>query len=134
MPRADIARDMLPKALENAGAIVDTMPLYFTQLPETDSDTIEALVKELQAGTVDAVTFSSSSTAANFAQCLEMPLKETPDLLKNTLLCSIGPITSDTMQNTLGRVDIEASVYTIPGLISALLYAQDTQLMHQVSC
>lgn len=131
MPRADIARDYLPNALRNAGAIVDDIPLYFTELP-TDGEDIQTLVDALENNAVDVITFSSSSTADNFAKRLAPALEKNPNLLDSCKLASIGPITSETIKKQFGRVDIEASIYTIDGLLSAILYAEDESQQQKV--
>src|SRR5918998_1191458 len=69
MPRAAVARDHLPRALEAAGARVDVVAAYRTVRPEThDRARVEAL---LVGGGVDCVTFTSASTVINFAQLFE---------------------------------------------------------------
>src|ERR1043166_629203 len=69
LPRAAVARDFLPRALEAAGARVDCVTAYRTVRPETtDRARVEAL---LVGGGVDCVTFTSSSTVHNFAQLFD---------------------------------------------------------------
>src|SRR2546423_9687767 len=66
LPRAAVARDFLPRALEEVGARVDVVSAYRTVRPETtDRARAEAL---LVGGGVDCVTFTSSSTVPNFPQ------------------------------------------------------------------
>lgn len=119
LPRADIAREMLTVALETAGAYVKQLPVYQTVLSIEGAD-IESLKAQLQAHTIDAITFSSSSTVTNFAQRLSALLHEDPHLLDGVTLASIGPITSNTLLEQFGRVDLEATSYTIPGLVRCL--------------
>jgi uroporphyrinogen III methyltransferase/synthase len=92
MPRAAVARDFLPRALEAAGARVDVVTAYRTARPETtDRARAEAL---LVGGGVDCVTFMSSSTVHNFAQ-----LFDTHDLrrmLSGVRVACIGGVTAET--------------------------------------
>ena len=124
MPRADIARNMLPKTLIELGAMVDDIALYQTKCPDSGAD-MDDLVSALHKNEIDMITFTSSSTAHNFTARLQTILKEKPLLLKNIQLASIGPITSEAVVENFDRVDIEAGVFTIDGLISAILYAND---------
>jgi uroporphyrinogen III methyltransferase/synthase len=64
--------------------------------------------------TADIVTFTSSSTARNFFSIVGE---------SRALHASIGPITSAAVRETGHRVDIEASEYTIEGLVDALMRA-----------
>ncbi len=92
LPRAAVARDFLPKALEEAGARVDVVPTYRTVRPETtDRARIEAL---LVGGGVDCITFASSSAVKNFAQLFDTA--NLRDLLRDISVACIGEITSQT--------------------------------------
>lgn len=128
MPRADIARDMLPNALRELGAVVDDIALYNTTCPSNGED-VEQLQQVLLTEKIDYITFTSSSTAHNFAQRLEKVLTANPEILNNIQLASIGPITSEAVLKNFSRVDVEASTFTIDGLISAILYANEKKLV-----
>ena len=126
IPRASVARDTLPDALAAAGADVHVMPAYDTVRPESGEAT-ERLVDDLRAGAIDAVTFTSSSTARNFCELLGecVDAGDIPGLLEGVTCASIGPVTSDTMRKLSLPVSVEADTYTIPGLVSALQTALD---------
>lgn len=111
LPRAEGAREMLVEGLEDAGAIVDDIPAYRT-VAETE-DTAGGIRRFREEG-ADIITFTSSSTAANFA-ALELPW---PPGLRTA---SIGPITSATLRELGLPVDIEATRHDIPGLIEAIV-------------
>jgi uroporphyrinogen III methyltransferase / synthase len=113
--RAQVANPELPKALEEAGAIVDDIPCYKT-VPETE-DRNGAAARLLEVG-ADWITFTSSSTVENFHARFDLPklLKQFP----NTQLASIGPETSKALA-TLGlKATVEAREHTIAGLVAAL--------------
>jgi uroporphyrinogen III methyltransferase/synthase len=126
IPRASVARDTLPDALAAAGADVHVMPAYDTVRPEADEAT-RRLAADLRDGAIDAVTFTSSSTARNFCQLLATAVEadRIPGLLEGVTCASIGPVTSDTMRSLGIPVSVEADRYTIPGLVSALQTALD---------
>lgn len=111
--RALVAREVLPQALKAKGAEVEILPIYETVLPQTSS----ALLKKAFSSAIDLITFTSSSTVENFFKLLEI---EGLTLPKDVVLASIGPITSQTLMNFGYKPQIEAKVFTIPGLIDAI--------------
>jgi uroporphyrinogen III methyltransferase / synthase len=114
--RAEEARDVLPDSLREMGNTVDIAVAYRTIAPSRSRE----LLKELSGSThVDMVTFTSSSTAKNFAA-----LADGVPALKELPCASIGPITSDTAREEGFQVLVEAEDYTIDGLVEALLNYQ----------
>lgn len=113
--RAEVARDVLPDTLRAAGCTVDVVPTYKTRSPPRAL--LEALAALLEAGEVDAVTFTSSSTVEHLCDALEA---RAPALLARTCVASIGPITSQTARSRGLEVQVEAKAYTMPGLVEAL--------------
>ncbi|MDR3289251.1 MAG: uroporphyrinogen-III C-methyltransferase [Peptococcaceae bacterium] len=114
LARAEEARAVLPEALRAMGAEVWDIPVYRTLLGETDRQELRRTLREKQ---IDAVTFTSSSTVRNFLTLLEGD----PSLLREVKIFSIGPVTSQTARELGLTVYKEAAVYTIPGLVSALM-------------
>jgi uroporphyrinogen-III synthase len=112
LPRADIARAALGVGLQDAGAIVDQVIAYRT----SSAAPPDGLVDRLNAGGVDAVTFTSSSTVRGV---LEM-LGPAAGALAGTVIACIGPITAATARESGLRVDVVADVYTAEGLVEAL--------------
>jgi len=114
--RAEKARDILPKELSAAGAIVDEAFAYRT-VPET-RDTNGAQ-RQLMQGGADLITFTSSSTVENFL-ALGLPWP------KGMRIASIGPITSKTVRERGLNVDVEARRHDIDGLVQGIgeLFAQ----------
>ena len=64
--RALVARDALPVALRTQGIDVDLVAVYETKPARREA--IESLRAELEAGTIDAVTFTSSSTVSELCR------------------------------------------------------------------
>jgi uroporphyrinogen III methyltransferase/synthase len=113
--RAEIARTVLLDRLNQAGAAaVRDVPVYETR-PEAVLPT--EVTDALTAGTVQWVTFTSSSTAKNFAALLGPDYREK---LQGIKLASIGPITSATLRELQLQPTIEANPHTLAGLVGAL--------------
>jgi uroporphyrinogen III methyltransferase/synthase len=115
IPRAAKARDILPDTLRRQGAQVDVVIAYETVLPQVD---VPALCAVLKQGGIDAITFTSSSTASNFAAMLQG--QDLPRLLARIVIACIGPITKKTVEDLRLRADVVAAEFTIPGLVSAI--------------
>lgn len=115
LARAAKARDVLPEALRKAGWQVDVVAAYESHPPKKSS--VSGLARELAAGRIDAVTFTSSSTVDNLCTVLG---RGAPGLLARTRVASIGPVTTQTARKRGLRVDVMAAEYTVPGLIRAL--------------
>jgi uroporphyrinogen III methyltransferase/synthase len=117
LPRAREARPVLPVELTRMGAVVDEVAAYQTVQARENAG---QLVEDLRSGSIDMVTFTSSSTVKNFKALL--PEGEPIEAFMNGVtVASIGPITSDTARELGFTVDITASAYTIPGLCDAIL-------------
>lgn len=113
IPRAEVAREILPEKLSELGAEVFVVPAYRTVTADTDGKTLAAC---LSAGEVDLVTFTSSSTVTNL---LELLGRDTSLLAKVKIAC-IGPVTAATCMENGITPDIVAEDYTIQGLVSAI--------------
>ncbi|MDP9440150.1 MAG: uroporphyrinogen-III C-methyltransferase [Actinomycetota bacterium] len=116
IPRAKVAREVLPERLREAGAEVVVPPAYET-VPSSEGK--EALARELEAGSIDCVTFTASSTVENFVGAFGAG--EASRLLAGARVVCIGPITADTARGFGLGVDAEAREYTIPGLVEAVV-------------
>ena len=114
-PRADKARDVIPRELKRMGAHVDSPVAYRNIFPERlPPETLFALEKR----SVDCITFTSSSTVKNLAAMLGEELML--DMLKGVAVASIGPITSKSCRDLGLKVDIEPQSYTLDSLADAL--------------
>ncbi len=116
IPRAAKARDILPETLRQWGARVDVVEAYQTVLPQVD---VSALCQLLREGTIDMITFTSSSTATNFAAMLRD--QDLPGLLSRAVIACIGPITRKTVEDLGMRSEVVSVEFTIPGLVSAMV-------------
>ena len=105
IPRAAVARDLLPRELEACGARVDVVEAYRTVGAEIPPPVLRGLAEE----GADFITFTSSSTVEN---C--------PAELRTIPAASIGPITTETARCLGFQVVVEAREYTAEGLLAAL--------------
>jgi uroporphyrinogen III methyltransferase / synthase len=115
LPRAAETRDVLVRELSALGAEVEEVPVYRTRGVSASAETLR---RALAGGTVDAVTFTSSSTARNFA--LLFTDAERPRLLQGVTIASIGPITAATARSFGLATTIMPARYTIPALAQAI--------------
>lgn len=116
IPRAKIAREVLPEELRKAGAEVTILPVYETKLTEEDPTEI---VEALEAGKLNYVTFTSSSTVDNFFDLVKPEtVKANKDKIK---LACIGPITAKTLAGYGFTPDVQPEDYTIPALVDELV-------------
>ncbi len=113
--RALDARDVLPAQLRAAGAEVDVVPAY--RSVDCSHDGAEDLRGQVLGGRIDAVLLTSSSIAAAFARHFA---EDWNQLRPSTVLASIGPITSRTLIEQGLVPTLEASVFTVEGLLDAL--------------
>jgi uroporphyrinogen III methyltransferase/synthase len=113
--RALVARDALPTTLHAAGFEVDVVPAYET-VPAPRAS-IETLAGDLEAGKIDVVTFTSSSTVRDLMLALGARAR---DLLSKSIVAAIGPITGDTAREHGLTVHVSADEYTVAGLLDAL--------------
>ncbi len=116
IPRARVAREILPERLREAGAEVVVPPAY-ESVPSLEKR--DELAKRLQDDEVACVTFTASSTVENFVRAFGA--KEAARLLAETRVACIGPITAGTARKHGIRVDARAREYTIDGLIEAVV-------------
>jgi uroporphyrinogen-III synthase len=113
--RALAARDALPAALRAGDVEVDIVAAYETKPAPLDA--VQTLARDLEARTLDAVTFTSGSTVRELVHALAPRGKE---LLAGTTLAAIGPVTADEAREEGLEVAVVASTYTVAGLIDAL--------------
>ena len=113
--RAMEAREVLPEALQAAGADVDVVAAYRT-LP-APPETMEPLREGLRHNEVDVVLLTSSSTVTNLCSALG---QEAAMLLSRACLASIGPITTAQAKKLGLTVGVEAATFTVPGVVQAL--------------
>ena len=114
LPRTDAGRPALAEGLVALGAEVDDVAVYRTVVPESSREKAAELIAD---GSVDVVTFTSSSTVLNTIELLGGDRS----LLEQACVACIGPITVETARESGIHVDIVAQEYTIAGLVRAII-------------
>lgn len=115
IPRALVARDILPEKLREMGASVDVVPVYQTLTADTDG---ALLAEKLKSGEIELVTFTSSSTVTNL---LDLLGPQGAELVQKAKVACIGPITADTCLEHGITPDVIAEEYTIKGMVQAIV-------------
>jgi len=110
LPRAAVAREVLPESLRAKGWRVDVVEAYLTRPAEPSASALA------EAGKADAITFTSSSTVTNFLHVAGL------DAVPPVVVC-IGPVTAETARAAGLTVDVVAEEHTIDGLVQALVEA-----------
>ncbi len=115
IPRATQARDLLIRALRSRGARVDMVPVYRTVASRRGQREVE---KALRAGSVDLLTFTSSSTVTHFVRRFRTAAERRR--LRSVPAGVIGPITAATARKNRLRVALMPREYTVPCLAAAI--------------
>jgi uroporphyrinogen III methyltransferase/synthase len=116
IPRARVAREILPDQLRAAGAVVDIVPVYQTIRPEAEA----ARLTQLFAGqSIDMITFTSSSTVTNFVDLFGGP-EPMRRAVGETQVACIGPITAATAREHGINTNVMPNENTVPALAEAI--------------
>ncbi len=113
IPRAAVARDVLPAGLSQRGARVDVVEAYRTIIPEG----LAARATEIFYSTrrPDWIAFTSSSTVRHLMRAIGS------EALLGIKVATIGPVTSATAREFGIAVAMEASRFTIDGLVDGII-------------
>lgn len=120
MPRALTAREILPEHLRKLGYSVDVAPVYKTVPATLNQDEIAQL--SAVNTSLDAVTFTSPSTARNFFIALEKAGIKPEILFAHAYAVSIGAVTTKALLDLgIGKKRVvESGESTTKSLIEAL--------------
>jgi len=114
IPRAQVARELLPEALREQGVEVDVVVAYETK---PVSGQAQVALREAIEQHAEVVLFTSSSMVEATVEALGPDAQR---ILSARLIASIGPVTTATARKLGLSVVVEADVYTIDGVLSAL--------------
>lgn len=112
LPRAAVARDVLPEGLRAKGWAVDVVDAYKTVDLQPSPDVVDAALK------ADIVTFTAPSTVRAF-------MKASGGQAPKGRVACIGPVTEKAAVEAGLRVDVSAEEHTLEGLVHALLRLSD---------
>jgi len=111
LPRAAVARDLVPRELSRRGATVEVVEAYHTVAPARLAEGARAIRDRKPHW----ITFTSSSTVTNFIAAAGR------EALSQLKIASIGPITSSALRQHGIEPTVEAEPHTIGGLVDAIL-------------
>jgi len=112
IPSAAITRDVVAPALRQRGAHVDVVEAYRNILAPEAAEQARIV---FQRPYPDWVTFASPSAVTNLVKLVGA------DVLKETKLGAVGPVTSERVRELDLTVTAEASVHTMQGLVAAII-------------
>jgi uroporphyrinogen III methyltransferase/synthase len=118
LPRAAGARAILPEELARRGARVDEVIAYRAVPPATVD--VAGLAAALDARSIDAITFTSSSTVRHFADLVGGPTLDRLIRDGRPVIACIGPVTAGTARELGLAVDVIPAAYTAAALADAL--------------
>jgi uroporphyrinogen III methyltransferase/synthase len=125
LPHADIGREVIADELRKQGAEVTEVIAYRTVVAEAEREGEPDIYRMLLERRIDAVTFTSASAVRNFVRVLGA--EPAADLLRTTVIASIGPVTAEAASQSGVQTTVMPSSYTIPALVDALVeYFQKT--------
>jgi uroporphyrinogen III methyltransferase/synthase len=120
VPRALVAREVLPDTLRARGVVVDVVPVYETRrATEADAARLRELVAKRG---IDIVLATSSSTVDALVDALGQgeTARAVESLRSIGVFASIGDITTNTAQKYGIAVDVTAKTSTLGGLVTEL--------------
>jgi uroporphyrinogen-III synthase len=112
LPRAEGARAVLPRVLEEAGAEVTEVALYRAVADRASAPRLRQLLLDAPP---DWVTFTSSSTVRGYAE-----LAHGRGLPPGSRVACIGPVTARTAESLGLGPGVVARVHSLPGLVAAM--------------
>lgn len=118
VPRGDLAREVVVEELRAGGAAVTDVVAYRTLLEDEQRDGAPDVYRLLLDGAIDVVTFTSASAVRNFVRIYGDD--QAPDLLRHTVVASIGPVTSDAARQLGIPVHVQPSTFTVKALVQAI--------------
>ena len=117
IPRALVARELLPQTLRAMGATVEVLCVYETLIPDYSKQELDEIKEKFSDAKIDLVTFTSSSTVTNFFSLLG----KDPELFAKTGFACIGPVTAETLLGHGFTPVVTADIHTTRGLKEKIL-------------
>lgn len=117
IPRALVARELLPETLRAMGATVEVLCVYETLVPDYKKEELDLVKMRFSGAEIDLVTFTSSSTVTNFFSLLG---KDSGLFAKTGFAC-IGPVTAATLLDHGFTPAVTADIHTTQGLKEKIL-------------
>jgi uroporphyrinogen III methyltransferase/synthase len=118
LPRSDIGREVIADELRKAGAEVSEVVAYRTIVADPERDAEPDVYKLLLEKKIDVVTFTSPSAVRGFVKMVGA--EPATDLLRATVVASIGPVTAEAAAQLNIETTILPEQYTMPALAAAI--------------
>ena len=115
LPRSDIGRQTLADGLRAGGAQVTEVIAYRTVSESSEAE--PDVLRMLEGGGLDAVTFTSGSAIRSFVQ---IHGTKGADLLHHTVVAVIGPVTADVAHELDIPVHVQPTTYSTSEMVEAL--------------
>jgi uroporphyrinogen III methyltransferase / synthase len=119
LPRADIGRELIAEELRRQGADVTDIVAYRTVVTDPEHEGEPDVYRMLLERRIDVVTFTSASAVRSCVRVLGT--EPAADLLRTTLIASIGPVTAAAASQYNIQTTIMPKTYTIPALVDAIV-------------
>ena len=114
LPQPVISRDVLATGLRAAGAVVDVVAAYQTEL---NTEAATDVRRWLAAGRIDCALVTSPSTVRGLLELLD----DDGEMLRRIPLACIGPVTADAVRALGITPALVATEHTNDGLVAALI-------------
>jgi uroporphyrinogen-III synthase len=119
IPQSNIARDVLSQGLREAGADVDAIVFYRNLRPDVD---VDALRKDLVAGDLPLLFFTSPSAVRHFSELLDEPSRAATE---QCIIAAVGTTTAQALseaglppQVVPGRPDVREMVAAVEAYVA----------------
>jgi len=130
LPHADIGREIIAEELRKQGALVHVVVAYRTVAEDPEREGQPDVYRMLLEHSIDVVTFTSASAVRSFVRVLGA--EPAADLLRATVVASIGPLTAEAASLCNVATTIMPAEYTVPALVAAIVkYFQTEQALVQ---
>ena len=115
MPRAEVAREVLPEKIRELGGEIDVVIAYRAVKSELLGKRLRRFLKE---GKISVATFTSAATFNNFISIIDNNVDE---FLKGVAIAVIGPVTARAVEKAGFSVDIMPEEATVEALASEII-------------
>jgi len=115
LPRAEVAREILPDKIKELGGEIDVVTAYRAVKPVTHGKRLKRFLKE---GKITVATFTSAATFKNF---LEITGEDADGLLKDVAIAVIGPVTKKAIEKAGLKVSIMPKEATIDAMVNEII-------------
>lgn len=119
LPRAEMGRELIADELRRHGAEVTEVVAYRTVVVEPEREGEPDIYRMLLERRIDVVTFTSGSAVRNFVRVLGD--EPAADLLRSTIVASIGPTTAEAAAAANIETTIMPTEHTVPALVDAIV-------------